>query len=38
MEFPHFPGAIVMTTNCLMPPLKTYKRRMFTFGVVGWQV
>lgn len=35
-EFPKFPGAIVMTTNCLMPPHDTYKDRVFTCGPVGW--
>lgn len=35
-EFAAFPGAIVMTTNCLMPPRETYKNRVFTLGPVGW--
>lgn len=35
-EFAAFPGAIVMTTNCLMPPRESYSDRVFTFGVVGW--
>lgn len=35
-EFPAFPGAIVMTTNCLMPPHDSYKDRVFTLGPVGW--
>ena len=25
-----------MTTNCLMEPRKSYKDRVFTAGVVGW--
>lgn len=36
-EFDAFPGAIVMTTNCLKPPLESYKNRLFTMDVVGWQ-
>ncbi|BAY98463.1 hydroxylamine reductase [Tolypothrix tenuis PCC 7101] len=35
-EFEHFPGAIVMTTNCLMPPHETYKDKVFTLGPVGY--
>lgn len=35
-EFPAFPGAIVITTNCLMPPHDSYKDRVFTLGPVGW--
>ncbi|MCX7724297.1 MAG: hydroxylamine reductase [Thermodesulfovibrio sp.] len=35
-EFSQFPGAIVMTTNCLMKPQESYKDRIFTTGVVGW--
>jgi hydroxylamine reductase len=35
-EFPAFPGPIVMTTNCLMPPHESYKNRVFTLGPVGW--
>ncbi len=33
-EFTEFPGAILMTTNCIMPPKDTYKRRLFTSGPV----
>ncbi|OQS05712.1 Hydroxylamine reductase [Thraustotheca clavata] len=36
MEFGHFPGAILMTTNCLTPPQTTYKDRLFTSGSVGY--
>jgi hydroxylamine reductase len=36
-EFSEFPGAIVMTTNCLMPPRASYHDRLFTCGPVGWQ-
>jgi len=35
-EFPAFPGPIVMTTNCLMPPHENYKDRVYTLGPVGW--
>lgn len=36
-EFDKFPGAILMTTNCLQKPKDSYKNRIFTCGVVGWQ-
>ncbi|GAB4488646.1 MAG: hydroxylamine reductase [Thermodesulfovibrionales bacterium] len=35
-EFSAFPGAIVMTTNCIQRPLKNYEGRLFTSGVVSW--
>jgi hydroxylamine reductase len=35
-EFDKFPGAILMTTNCLQKPRDSYKDRIFTCGVVGW--
>jgi len=35
-EFDKFPGAILMTTNCLQQPRDSYKGRIFTAGVVGW--
>lgn len=35
-EFEEFPGAILMTTNCLQKPKDTYKARIFTTNVVGW--
>jgi len=35
-EFDEFPGAILMTTNCLQKPRDSYKNRIFTSGVVGW--
>ena len=35
-EFEQFPGAILITTNCLMPPRDTYKGKVFTIGPVGW--
>jgi len=36
VEFPHFPGSILMTTNCLTPPKDDYRGRLFTAGAVGW--
>lgn len=33
-EFTEFPGAILLTTNCLMPPRPEYKDRLFTANVV----
>jgi hydroxylamine reductase len=36
VEFPHFPGPIVMTTNCLTEPREDYAKRLFTAGAVGW--
>lgn len=36
VEFARFPGAILMTTNCLQPPQPSYKARLFTTGHVGW--
>ncbi len=35
-EFGQFPGAIVLTTNCLQRPQKSYEDRIFTTGLVGW--
>ncbi len=35
-EFEAFPGAILMTTNCIQKPRDSYKHRIFTSGVVGW--
>lgn len=35
-EFNAFPGAIVMTTNCIQKPLATYRGRIFTSGLVAW--
>ena len=36
-EFEKFNGPILMTTNCLMPPEDSYKDRVFTTGVVGFE-
>lgn len=35
-EFDEFPGAILMTTNCIQKPRETYKGRIFTTGLVEW--
>ncbi len=35
-EFAKFPGPIVMTTNCLVEPRKSYKDRIYTCNAVGW--
>ena len=35
-EFAIFPGAILMTTNCLQKPTENYKGNLFTSGPVGW--
>jgi len=35
-EFDEFPGAILMTTNCIQKPKDSYKSRIFTSGLVGW--
>ncbi|MFP4106877.1 MAG: hydroxylamine reductase [Phycisphaerae bacterium] len=36
VQFDEFPGAILFTTNCLQKPKESYKDRVFTTGVVGW--
>jgi len=35
-EFDGFPGAILMTTNCIQRPRDSYKDRIFTCGLVAW--
>lgn len=35
-EFDEFPGAILMTTNCIQNPRDSYKENIFTSGLVGW--
>jgi hydroxylamine reductase len=35
-EFDAFPGAILMTTNCIQKPSNSYSDRIFTAGLVGW--
>jgi hydroxylamine reductase len=36
-EFKAFNGPILMTTNCLVPPKDSYKDRVYTTGVVGFE-
>ena len=36
VEFDAFPGAILMTTNCIQKPKGSYKDRIFTSGLVAW--
>ncbi|MGF1478250.1 MAG: hydroxylamine reductase [Cyanophyceae cyanobacterium] len=35
-DFAKFPGAVVVTTNCLMPPHEHYEEKLFTLGPVGY--
>lgn len=35
-EFDEFPGAILMTTNCIQKPKESYMARIFTCGLVEW--
>jgi hydroxylamine reductase len=35
-EFDSFNGPILLTTNCLIPPRKSYLDRIFVTGNVGW--
>jgi hydroxylamine reductase len=35
-EFAEFPGAILMTTNCIQRPKESYMDNIFTTGLVGW--
>lgn len=35
-EFAEFPGAILMTTNCIQRPRDSYQASIFTSGLVGW--
>lgn len=34
-EFHKFPGSILMTSNCILEPLSTYRDNIFTIGQVG---
>lgn len=36
-QFDSLPGCILMTTNCLMRPRETYKDRIYSTNVVGWE-
>ncbi len=35
-EFESFQGAILMTTNCIVPPKASYQERLFTTGAAGY--
>lgn len=35
-EFAGFPGAILMTSNCIQQPAGSYMSRIFTSGAVAW--
>jgi hydroxylamine reductase len=35
-EFGDFPGAILMTTNCIQAPKEAYLENIFTTGAVAW--
>ncbi|MBW2455565.1 MAG: hydroxylamine reductase, partial [Deltaproteobacteria bacterium] len=35
-DFEKFPGAVLMTSNCIIEPRDSYKKRIFTTGAVGW--
>jgi len=35
-EFEKFNGPVLLTTNCLVPPKDSYKDRVYTTGVVGF--
>ncbi|KYK27301.1 hydroxylamine reductase [Thermoplasmatales archaeon SG8-52-1] len=36
-EFEKFNGPILLTSNCLVPPRESYKDRVYTTGVVGFE-
>ncbi|MBC7961263.1 MAG: hydroxylamine reductase, partial [Vallitaleaceae bacterium] len=36
-EFDNLPGAILMTSNCLMKPRDSYKDRIYTTSIVGFE-
>lgn len=36
-EFDSFNGPVLMTSNCLVPPKESYKDRVYTTGVVGFE-
>ncbi|MDA8228290.1 MAG: hydroxylamine reductase [Desulfitobacterium hafniense] len=36
-EFASFNGPILLTTNCLVPPKDSYRDRLYTTGVVGFE-
>mmetsp|Transcript_9857 Transcript_9857/g.16369 ORF Transcript_9857/g.16369 Transcript_9857/m.16369 type:complete len:619 (+) Transcript_9857:107-1963(+) len=36
IDFARFPGAILLTSNCLIEPMKAYENRIFTTNSVGF--
>lgn len=36
-QYDGIPGCILMTTNCLMRPRESYKDRIYSTNVVGWE-
>ncbi|TNF70230.1 MAG: hydroxylamine reductase [Gammaproteobacteria bacterium] len=36
IDFAKFPGAIIVTSNCIQKPMPEYENRLFTTGPVGW--
>ncbi len=36
-EFEKFNGPILMTTNCIVPPRDSYRNRIYTTGIVGFE-
>ena len=36
-QFDNLPGCILMTTNCLMRPRESYKDRIYSTNVAGWE-
>ncbi len=36
-DFETFKGPVLLTTNCLVPPLPSYKDRVYTTGTVGFE-
>ncbi|MCT4593747.1 MAG: hydroxylamine reductase [Anaeromicrobium sp.] len=36
-EFDSLPGAVLMTSNCIMKPRESYKDRIFTSSIVGFE-
>jgi len=35
-DFDKFPGAVLMTSNCIQQPKQSYMKRIFTAGAVAW--
>jgi hydroxylamine reductase len=36
-EFDKFNGPILLTTNCIIPPRESYRNRIYTTGIVGYE-